>query len=186
MKTAFRHSPAFVCRSAAATMLMVALGLGCAAVATADQSAQSQAARVVAAAPSTAAQGHRGAAYRVSSKAPSASESVDTRIQYLHGKFAITAAQEENWNKVAVLMRENANKISALVKSRADNAKTMTAVDDLKAYADISGAHEDGTQKLIPAFKTLYDSMSDAQKKVADEEFRGHGHYLKARRRSAS
>ena len=74
-------------------------------------------------------------------------------------------------------MRENAEQITALVKARAEKAKTMTAIDDLNSYAEIAGAHEDGTKKLIPVFITLYDSMSDVQKKAADAEFREHGHH---------
>ena len=104
-------------------------------------------------------------------------DSAEARIKYLHDKFEITSAQEDTWNKVAAVMRENAEKVTKLVKDRSEKAKTMTAVDDLKSYAEIAGAHEDGAKKLTPAFEALYDSMSDAQKKVADKEFREHGHH---------
>ena len=113
-------------------------------------------------------------------------DSAEARIKYLHDKFAITVAQEDSWNEVAAVMRENAEKITALVKARAENAKTMTAVDDLNSYAEIAGAHEDGTKKLIPAFKSLYNDMSDAQKKTADKEFREHGHGEHHRRHHAA
>ena len=104
-------------------------------------------------------------------------DSAEARIKYLHDKLEITPAQEDAWNKVALVMQENAEKITALVKDRVEKAKTMTAVDDLNSYAEIAGAHEDGTKKLIPIFKSLYDSMSDSQKKVADKEFREHGRH---------
>jgi hypothetical protein len=55
----------------------------------------------------------------------------------------------------------------------------MTAVDNLKTYEAIADAHAEGLQKLVPAFETLYASMSEAQKKNADEVFnrsRHHGH----------
>ena len=104
-------------------------------------------------------------------------DSAEARIKHLHDKFEITLAQEDTWNKVAAVIRENAEKVTALVKNRSENAKTMTAVDDLKSYAEIAGAHEDGTKKLIPAFKALYESMSDTQKQIADKEFREHGHH---------
>jgi len=61
-----------------------------------------------------------------------------------------------------------------LIKARTENAKTMTAVDDLKSYSEITDAHADGIKKFTPVFATLYDSMSDAQKKQADALFR-HG-----------
>ena len=54
----------------------------------------------------------------------------------------------------------------------------MTAVEDMKSYGEIAAAHVDGINKLIPVFEVLYDSMSDAQKKEADEAFRfGHRHH---------
>lgn len=71
-------------------------------------------------------------------------------------------------------MRENTDTMSTLAKKRADTANTMTAVDDLKSYADISEAHAEGTKRMITAFQPLYDSMSDDQKKTADREFREH------------
>ncbi len=71
-------------------------------------------------------------------------------------------------------MRDNEKTIEPLIKARADNAKTRTAVDDLKSYAEITDAHADGIKKFTPVFATLYASMSDAQKKEADVLFR-HG-----------
>jgi hypothetical protein len=58
-----------------------------------------------------------------------------------------------------------------LIQSRVQNAKTMTAVDDLRAYQGIADAHAEGLKKLIPAFEALYASMSDEQKKNADAVF---------------
>jgi hypothetical protein len=48
----------------------------------------------------------------------------------------------------------------------------MTAVDDLKSYAEITDAHADGIKKFTPVFATLYAGMPDAQKKNADGVFR--------------
>lgn len=104
-------------------------------------------------------------------------DSGEARIKHLHDKLQITPAQEDMWNKVAAVMRDNAEKLTALAKDRAEKAKTMTAIDDLNSYAEIAEAHEDGTKKLIPVFKALYDSMSDVQKKAADTEFREHAHH---------
>jgi hypothetical protein len=106
-----------------------------------------------------------------------ASETVETRINDLHADLKITSAQESQWKDVAQVMRDNADKLNTLVKARSENAKTMTAVDDLKSYAAIAEEHEDGTKKLIPVFQSLYDSLSDDQKKAADTEFREHGHH---------
>jgi periplasmic protein CpxP/Spy len=99
---------------------------------------------------------------------------VEARITNMHAKLKITQAQEEQWAKVAQSMRDSEKAVEPLIKARKDNAKTMTAVDDLKSYAEITDAHADGIKKFAVAFTTLYDSMSDAQKKEADALFR-HG-----------
>ncbi|MDB5976300.1 MAG: hypothetical protein JWR07_3060 [Nevskia sp.] len=110
-------------------------------------------------------------------------DKVETRIDDLHTRLAITAAQEDSWSKVAAVMRDNASAMAPLVQARASQATTMTAVDDLNSYARIAEAHADGIQKFAPAFETLYGSMSDAQKKNADDIFRKRGH--KAMKRMA-
>ena len=104
----------------------------------------------------------------------SAEDRVEARITDMHAKLKITQAQEDQWAKVTQAMRDNEKAIEPLIKARKDNAKTMTAVDDLKSYGEITDAHADGIKKFTPVFAALYDSMSDAQKKEADALFR-HG-----------
>jgi protein CpxP len=99
---------------------------------------------------------------------------VEARITNMHAKLKITQAQEDQWAKVAQVLRDNEKTIEPLIKARAENARTRTAVDDLKSYGEITDAHADGIKKLTPVFATLYDGMSDAQKKEADALFR-HG-----------
>lgn len=114
----------------------------------------------------------------------------ELRIQDMHARLKITAAQEEQWGKVAEVMRENAKVMDALTQERMDRAGAMTAVDDLKSYGEITGAHADGIRKLTPVFAALYDSMSDPQQNVADTLFRRgpgkRGHMRSAPRASAS
>src|SRR5450830_1284132 len=105
----------------------------------------------------------------------SSEDRVETRIKDMHAKLKITQAQEDQWAKVAQVMRDNEKTIEPFIKARADNAKTRTAVDDLKSYGEITDAHADGIKKFTPVFATLYDSMSDAQKKSADAMFRHAG-----------
>ncbi len=96
-----------------------------------------------------------------------------------HAKLNITAAQKEQWGKVAQTMRDDAKAIDTLVQARMEHAKEMTAVDDLKSYGEIAAAHADGIKKLTPVFATLYDGMSDPQKLAADNLFR-HGDGMSA------
>jgi LTXXQ motif family protein len=96
---------------------------------------------------------------------------VEARIKELHDKLQITDAQADQWNAVAQVMRDNASSMRSLAATRTQNAGGMTAIDDLRSYQQITEAHADGLKKFVSAFQTLYDSMSDAQKKTADAVF---------------
>ena|SRR5450759_154646 len=104
----------------------------------------------------------------------SAQDRVEARITNMHAKLKITAAQEDQWASVAQVMRDNEKTVEPLIKARRENGKTMTAVDDLKSYGEITDAHADGIKKFTPVFATLYAGMSDNQKQEADALFR-HG-----------
>lgn len=97
---------------------------------------------------------------------------IDRRIADLHKRLMITPAEEPQWKQVADIMRQNEEAVAAAVKDRVEHVKTMNAMENLQSFQKIADAHDQGLQKLIPAFQTLYDSMSDAQKKNADEVFR--------------
>jgi protein CpxP len=138
-------------------------------LASAQQSTPSQAmpapAPAAAPMPSAAASGSTAPAH-----APRSAR-VETRIKSLHTQLKITSDQEDKWNAVADAMRDNAATLDQLAQERAAGRTKMSAVDDLQSYEKIADAHADGLKKLVPAFSTLYDSMSDAQKKNADKIF---------------
>jgi hypothetical protein len=103
-------------------------------------------------------------------------ETVEQRITSLHTALKITPEEESKWNSVAQAMRENAAAMQKLVAERTTQApQSATAVDDLKAYEKFAQAHVDGLKNLTSSFETLYDSMPDPQKKVADKVFKSYG-----------
>ena len=104
--------------------------------------------------------------------ATSAVEQTEARIKQLQGALKITEAQEGLWNNLTQVMRENAKDMDALTKDRAENAKTMNAVEHLKFHSQITEAHLNQLKKFIPSFEALYASMSDEQKKITDTIFR--------------
>jgi LTXXQ motif family protein len=120
------------------------------------------------------------AAKAVAAKAPSG-DRVEARIKNMHATLKITHEQEEQWAKVAHVMRENAKALDTLTEARFKNVKTMNAIDDLKSYGEITDAHADGIKRFTPVFATLYTSMSDAQKSQADDLFR-HGVHGKSKK----
>jgi hypothetical protein len=107
----------------------------------------------------------------VAAKPTSRTDLVGQRIKELHTQLHITPDQEAKWATVAQVMQENAGKIDQLTLQRSQNRATMTAVDDLKSYRDITQAHADGLQQLITAFQDVYDQMTPDQKKNADVVF---------------
>ncbi len=103
---------------------------------------------------------------------PAADASVEARIKHLHKKLHITKAQQPQWDNLAQVMRDNAQAMRDLQKQRAANAQSMNAVEVVKSYESVIEAHEEGMKKFIPAFEALYNSLSDAQKKIVDSMFR--------------
>lgn len=106
---------------------------------------------------------------------------VEARIAKLHQQLQITAGQEELFNGLAQVMRDNRTAHDSLVIEKKKAEKTQTALDDLQAYALIAQAHADGVKKLATAFEALYGSLSDVQKKAADDAFRQHKQRMMAR-----
>jgi len=120
-------------------------------------------------------QTHMSAAHAAKDSAKDSAEDVEERIKSMHSNLAITAAQEPLWQQVADVMRENQREMQEAVDRR-QQAKTMTAIDDLKAYEGIAKAHTKSLEKLIPAFEKLYSNLSPEQKARADEIF-GHNRH---------
>jgi hypothetical protein len=103
-------------------------------------------------------------------------EQTEARIKELRSELNITEAQEVLWNNFTQVMRENAKDMDALTKDRAENTKTMNAVEQMKFHSQISEARLAQQKKLIPPFEALYAGLSDEQKKITDTIFRTGKH----------
>jgi protein CpxP len=161
--------PAPIARSVAIAAL-----LGATMLASPMMGAQAQSAST---ASSQATQGAAPQAKVAAGAMATKAETVEQRITSLHTALKITPPEEADWTSVAQAMRENA---AAMQKLAADNTvkspQSLTAVDDLKTYQKFAQAHVDGLKNLTSSFETLYDSMPDAQKKVADQVFESSRH----------
>ncbi|HYM74310.1 MAG TPA: Spy/CpxP family protein refolding chaperone, partial [Stellaceae bacterium] len=99
-------------------------------------------------------------------------DTVEQRITDLHQALKITPDEEKKWNDVAQAMRDNAANMEKLIAEKRKQAPhDMTAIDDLETYQKFAQAHVDGLKNLTSAFKSLYSSMPDPQKKNADQVF---------------
>ncbi|KXV14653.1 hypothetical protein CR51_03920 [Caballeronia megalochromosomata] len=115
-------------------------------------------------------------AVQAAASAPAASKRearVEERIAELHSSLKITPQQEDQWSKFADVMRDNGRTMSDLYRQRIAQRDTMSALDDMKQYEQITQANADGTKRLVEAFEPLYASLSPEQKKLADANFRG-------------
>ncbi|MHB8743838.1 MAG: Spy/CpxP family protein refolding chaperone [Sulfuricaulis sp.] len=97
---------------------------------------------------------------------------INAHISDMHAKLKITISEENQWEKVADVMRDNAKKMDELTSVRMANAKTANAIDDLESYGVIAEAHADGIKRFSTVFATLYASMPEAQKAETDKLFR--------------
>ncbi len=108
--------------------------------------------------------------------APDSKESLEARVEQrideLHSKLQITAAQEPAWKKFAQTMRENARKMDQSFEQRIGQLDNMNALQNMKSYARVSREHADDVQALLPPFKSLYAKMTESQKQTADQMFR--------------
>ena len=99
-------------------------------------------------------------------------QAIEQRISSLQTKLAITPAQTADWTEFAQAMRDNATSTNQLFQQRAQNAASMSAVDNMKSYAAIARSYADNTEKLATAFEGLYAKLSPEQQKTADQLFR--------------
>ncbi len=97
---------------------------------------------------------------------------VEHRIAEMHSKLHITAAQQPQWDAFSAVMRDNASNMQKVVEDRVGKFTTMNAVDNMTSYEAIAQQHAADLQKLVPAFQALYASLSDEQKRAADDMFR--------------
>jgi len=101
----------------------------------------------------------------------SAVEHTGAQIKQLQDSLKITEAQQALWNNLTQVMMENAKEMDALTKERAENSKTMNAVERMKFHSQITEARLAQQKRLIPPFETFYAGMSDEQKKITDTIF---------------
>lgn len=111
-----------------------------------------------------------------SGQARHAEMTIEQRITDLRGKLMISQQQEASWDAFAQVMRENARSMDQTFQQRVHTMPAMTAVENMQSYAQIASTHADAMQKLVPALQALYDTMSDSQKKTADQVFRSDAH----------
>jgi hypothetical protein len=99
---------------------------------------------------------------------------VEGRLAFLKTELKITSAQEPQWAKFADVIRANAKGAQAGMQAMMQaGAKAATAPEVLARHEKMLTAKLDSVRALKAAFDPLYASLSDEQKKSADELITG-------------
>jgi periplasmic protein CpxP/Spy len=111
---------------------------------------------------------------------------IDGRIAFLKAEIKITPDQEAQWAKVAQVLRDDsAERRKAFEDMRGAggaNPPPRTALQRLEGEARMSTLRAQQSSRFLAAFRPLYDSLSDEQKKAADDVMAPHGHHFGHRR----
>jgi LTXXQ motif family protein len=101
---------------------------------------------------------------------------VEGRIAFLRAELKVTDAQASAWDAFAAALRTNAQKLAEvramMPQQVAGQAPTMAARLDLQERWLL--ARLEGTRAIKSAFTNLYGTLSDDQKKTADELLAPH------------
>ena len=101
---------------------------------------------------------------------PTAQAAADQRITALQAQLRVTARCRSG-ARFAQAMRDNATYQDALFRQRAGTA-SMTAVENMRSYAQLARAYADNTEALAQAFETLYGVLTPEQQQTIDALFR--------------
>ncbi|HUK58950.1 MAG TPA: Spy/CpxP family protein refolding chaperone [Stellaceae bacterium] len=102
---------------------------------------------------------------------------IEGRLAYLKTELHITPAQEAQWSKVADAMRQNSvERRQAFDQMRQARTAPPNALQRLETVSRLSAMRSQQTDRLLAAFRPLYDTLSDQQKQAANDIFGPHGH----------
>ena len=99
-------------------------------------------------------------------------QGIEQQITELRKRLNITPQQQPQFDAFAQTMRQNAQTMAALM-NEPENTK-RNAVEDLRAAAKYSETEADALKRLLPPLQALYDTLSDQQKKTADQVLAGN------------
>src|SRR5437764_2582502 len=155
-----RTSRAAAIAALAAALMMLPRGAG-------RVNARSDDGTVLQLAQATRQGGAKGAA-----PAPSGGSEVDRDIADLRKQLKIMPQQEPQFNAFAEVLRNNAQELDAQMRQGSPNPN---AVEELKQAQQFTETQAAGLKRLVPALQALYDTLSDPQKKIADQVMGGGG-----------
>jgi hypothetical protein len=110
----------------------------------------------------------------------SASRHIEGKLAYMKAELKITPAQQAQWDKVAQVMRDNAKETDATIAQlhgQGAPGQPHNAVQRLETHGRFAALRAKQSDRLLAAFRPLYDGLSDQQKQTADHLMGGHHHH---------
>jgi periplasmic protein CpxP/Spy len=95
-------------------------------------------------------------------------QGIERQIAELKKRLNITPQQQPQFDAFAQAMRQNAQTMEPLLNDQ-QQSTARNAVEDLKSSAKFAEAEADSLKRLLPPLQALYDTLSDPQKKIADQ-----------------
>jgi protein CpxP len=95
-------------------------------------------------------------------------QGIERQISDLKKRLNITPQQQPQFDAFAQAMRQNAQTMEPLLQEQQQSAP-RTVVEDLKGAAKFAEAEAESLKRLLGPAQALYDTMSDQQKKIADQ-----------------
>ena len=103
---------------------------------------------------------------------------VEGRIAFLRAELKITDAQMSAWNAFADALRANAKKLgevrAAMMSRSGSGQQPLTLADRLDLQEQWLVARLEGIRTIKPAFVSLFSTLTDEQKKTANELLAPH------------
>jgi hypothetical protein len=100
-------------------------------------------------------------------------EHVEGRIAFLKAELKITDAQAPQWNAFAETLRSNAMSHRAAHQQMTADGATSTWPERLAFQQKMLSTHLDSLKDMEAAVKPLYATLSDEQRKLADQLMSG-------------
>jgi hypothetical protein len=110
----------------------------------------------------------KAAAPKAQAQQQAPEQGIERQIGELKKRLNITPQQQPQFDAFAQAMRQNAQSMEPLLQEQ-QQSPNRSAVEDLKSAVKFAEAEADSLKRLLSPLQALYDSLSDPQKKTADQ-----------------
>jgi periplasmic protein CpxP/Spy len=101
---------------------------------------------------------------------PADNQGIDAQIADLRQRLHITPAQQTQFDALVQAMRQNAETMTKLAAQQPQGGKP-NAVDATREGQRMAQAEADALGRMLPPLEALYGTLSEQQKRVADQLF---------------